>query len=54
MDKLGVDVTDTDPTKTATEKENPSCPKCDKPLQKNVNVPACPKCGTRPFEKPLP
>jgi predicted RNA-binding Zn-ribbon protein involved in translation (DUF1610 family) len=49
MEKLGVDV-DPDATKTASEKAHPACPSCDRPLLKNVNVPTCPACGTKPFE----
>lgn len=49
MDKYGVD-TQSEATKTASEKAQPTCPSCDRPLLSNVNVPTCPHCGTRPFE----
>lgn len=49
MEKYGVD-TETDESKTASAKENPQCPRCATPLNKKANVPACPKCGTKPFE----
>lgn len=48
MDKLGVDI-DKDKTKTASQTK--TCPGCGAELQAGVNVPLCPNCGTKPFEK---
>lgn len=48
MEKLGVQVDDSK-TKTASEKK--TCPECGAELLKNTNVPQCPNCGTKPFEK---
>jgi DNA-directed RNA polymerase subunit RPC12/RpoP len=49
MDKFGVQ-TDEDKTKTAGE--GATCPVCASKLLENTNVPTCPKCGTKPFERP--
>lgn len=48
MEKLGVDV-ETE-GKTASERVVTKCPDCGSTLATNTNVPACPSCGTRPFE----
>jgi hypothetical protein len=48
MEKLGVQVDD-NKTKTASEKK--TCPECGAELLKDSNVPQCPNCGTKPFEK---
>ena len=47
MDKYSV-VTDEGLTKTSAPGE---CPWCGAELDRNSNVPMCPKCGTKPFEK---
>lgn len=49
MEKLGVDVVP-EAAKTASAKVQPTCPQCDLALLNNVNVPTCPRCGTKPFE----
>ncbi len=46
MTKLGVDETQKDPQKVATE----GCPECGKKLVKHGNVVLCPDHGSEPFE----
>jgi hypothetical protein len=52
IDKLGVE---TEKTKEELKKEGAEgdgCPECGTPvLGENTNVPCCPVCGTKPFEK---
>jgi uncharacterized Zn finger protein (UPF0148 family) len=50
MEKLGV-VLDDEKTKTASRDEH--CPECGAPLypRKTGDIPQCPNCGTKPFEK---
>lgn len=50
MEKYGVKV---DETKQKTASTQKTCPACGSQLvpEGTTNVPKCPKCGTRPFEK---
>lgn len=52
MDKFGVD-TQTEEGKQASEKTKPTCPECGADLASAAltNVPICPRCGSRPFER---
>lgn len=53
MDKYGVDTTDT--TKVSEDLTvTPCCRDCGSKLETSSNVPKCPRCGTKPFETPLP
>lgn len=51
MDKLGVDTEKkhVDLDKEGADAEH--CPKCGSLLDSSTNVPCCPRCGTKPFEK---
>jgi hypothetical protein len=53
MEKYAV-VTGKDRDGEKTASVGPStryCPTCGVPLVKGANVPKCPKCGTKPFER---
>lgn len=51
MDKYGVDTTDT--TKVSEDLTITACCRtCGSELEKSSNVPKCPRCGTKPFERP--
>ena len=50
MEKYGVETeTDKKDGKVATDEKR--CPTCGSLLVTTANVPQCPNCGTRPFEK---
>jgi len=51
MEKYGV-VTEVDDLmkKASAHKHKDRCPDCGCELEKDANVPKCPKHGTRPFE----
>lgn len=52
MEKLGVQI-DEEKSKVAGAKKDESCPSCGAKAHwdPHRNVPWCPNCGTRPFEK---
>ena len=53
MEKFGVEEDEPAPDKTAEEKPK-VCPSCGSPLRpiSETGVLICPKCGSKPFEKP--
>ncbi len=51
MEKFGVDTEEEPKTGAAGSSVRPVCPDCGATLEQASNVPKCPKCGTKPFEK---